>query len=63
MREGGPARRAAAPIAAPDASPLLSAATVLQLRKLGVSLDEVRKLRSQAEAGELLERVGGRRER
>lgn len=45
------------------APPLLSAATVLHLRKLGVSLEQVRKLRSQAEAAELLERRRGRRER
>ena len=56
LREGGPARRAALPVIAPAAPPLLSAATVLHLRKLGVSLERVRKLRSQAEAGELLER-------
>lgn len=62
VRDGGPARRAAVPIAAPDAPPLLSAATVLQLRNLGVSLEQVRKLRSQAEADELLERLRGRRE-
>jgi len=54
---------AALPVIAPAAPPLLSAATVLQLRKLGVSLEQVRKLRSQAEAGELLERLRGRRER
>jgi len=63
VREGGPARRAAVPIAAPDAPPLLSAATVLQLRKLGVSLEQLRKLRSQAEAEALLERLRGQRER
>lgn len=42
VREGGPARRAAAPVAAPPTPPLLDAATVLQLRKLGVSLDGIR---------------------
>ena len=63
VREGGPARREELPVVAPAAPPLLSAATVLHLRKLGVSLEQVRKLRSQAEAAELLERLRGRRER
>ena len=61
VREGGPARRAEVPVMAPAAPPLLSAATVLQLRKLGVSLEQVRKLRSQAEAAELLARLRNRR--
>ncbi len=63
VREGGPARRVEVPVIAPAAPPLLSAATVLQLRKLGVSLEQVRKLRSQAEAEELLGRLRSRRER
>lgn len=63
VREGGPARRAEPPIVAAVPLPLLSAVTVLQLRKLGVSLDEVRALGSQAEAEELLRRVRERPER
>lgn len=63
VREGGPARRAERPFIAPAAPRLLAAATVLQLRKLGVSLEQIRELRSQAEAAELLERLRGRRER
>lgn len=63
VHEGGPARRAELPVIAPAAPPPLSAATVLHLRKLGVSLEQVHKLRSQAEAVELLERLRGGRER
>jgi len=58
VREGGPARRTPKPAALPTTAPLLSAATVLQLRKRGVSDEEVRALKSQAEAEELLRRVG-----
>ena len=63
VREGGPARRAEVHAEAPPAPPLLAAATVLQLRKIGVSLEQVRTLKSQAEAGELLERLRNGRER
>ena len=56
VRHGGPARRAAAPPPAPKAPPALSASTVLQLRKLGVTDAQVRTLKSQAEAEELLAR-------
>jgi len=63
VREGGPARRAQAPIASPATPPMLSAATVLQLRKLGLSLDQVRSLRSQVEAEDLLHRLREQRER
>ena len=59
VREGGPARHTELPVIAPDAPPLLSAVTVLQLRKLGVSLQQVRRLRSQAEAEQLLARLRG----
>ncbi len=63
VHEGGPARRAEPPIVAPPERPLLDAVTVLELRKLGVSLDEVRLLRSQAEAEELLRRMREQRQR
>jgi hypothetical protein len=63
VREGGPAGRAAAPVAAPPEPPLLDAATVLQLRKLGVSLDELRAQRSQAVAEDLLRRLREQRRR
>lgn len=57
VREGGPARRPDAPVATLTKPPPLDAVTVLQLRKLGVPLDELRALRSQSEAEELLRRV------
>ncbi len=64
VRDGGPARRPeAAIVTRATAPPLLSAATVLQLRKLGVSLDQVRALRSQSEAEDLLLRLREQRER
>lgn len=63
VREGGPARRAEVHAVAPPAPPLLAAATVLRLRKLGASLEQVRTLKSQVEAGELLERLRSGRER
>ncbi len=59
VREGGPARHAERPVIAPAAPPLLSAVTVLQLRELGVSIEQVRKLRSQAKAEEFLARLRG----
>ncbi len=62
VREGGPAQRPDAPVAAPTKPPSLDATTVLQLRKLGVSLDDIRALPSQSEADELLRhRREGRR--
>lgn len=54
VREGGPAQRTPDPAALPTTAPLLSAATVLQLRKRGVSDKEVRTLKSQAAAEDLL---------
>lgn len=56
VRDGGPARRSTAPPPTPPASPALAASTVLQLRKLGVTDDQVRRLKSQAEAEKLLAR-------
>jgi hypothetical protein len=56
VRHGGPARRAGASPPAPKTPPALSASTVLQLRKLGVTDAQVRTLKSQAEAEELLAR-------
>lgn len=60
VRHGGPALRmpkaAPVPVSASD----LSASTVLQLRKRGVSLEKIRKLKTQAEAEELLGSVTGR---
>lgn len=63
VREGSPARRPDAPVAALTKPPLLDAVTVLQLRKLGVSLDDIRALRGQSEAEELLQRVREQRRR
>jgi hypothetical protein len=63
VREGGPARRtprAAAPAAMASG---LSAATVLQLRKLGVSLDRIKRLKTQDEAEQLVERLRSRSQR
>lgn len=60
---GGPAQRSAAPVAAPSRPPLLDAATVLQLRKLGMSLDEIRALRNQSEAEGSLHRLREQRRR
>ncbi len=63
VREGGPARRAEAAVTAPSKPPLLDATTVLQLRKLGVSLDEIRALRSQTDAEDRLRRLREERRR
>ena len=57
IRDGGPARRIPKPAQAPARPSDLSAATVLQLRKRGVPLDEIKALKSQAEAEDLLRRV------
>lgn len=59
VQHGGPAQRTTAPAVAPPAPPQLSATTVLHLRKLGVSDQEVRNLKSQADAEELLRRRRG----
>lgn len=57
IREGGPARRAQ-PAPSPTAPVVqLDASTVLQLRNLGATPNDVRRLRSQAEAEELLARL------
>lgn len=60
VREGGPARRAArvAPPAAIASG--VSASTVLQLRKDGVSLDRIKRLKTQDEADQLLQRLRSR---
>lgn len=50
----GPAQHTPPPQTLPPAGPSLSAQTVLRLRKLGVSEQQVRQLKSQAEADELL---------
>lgn len=60
VHDGGPAQRTPRPAATPVTAPILSASTVLQLRKHGVSADDVRKLKSQAEAEDLLRRVRAR---
>lgn len=58
VREGGPARRAEMSVAAaPLKPPVLDATTVLQLRKLGLALEEIRALGSQTDAEELLRRL------
>jgi len=56
IRDGGPARRAR-PAPTPTPVVRLDASTVLQLRNLGATPDDVRRLRSQAEAEELLARL------
>lgn len=63
VRSGGPAQRSGVPIAATTKPPLLDAVTVLQLRKLGMSLDEIRALRNQSEAEASLRRLRERRRR
>lgn len=57
VRHGGPARRTPKAAPAPVIASGLSASTVLQLRKRGVSPDEIKRLKTQAEAQELLRRL------
>lgn len=60
VREGGPARRTPRTPAAPSAASGLSASTVLQLRKHGVSLERIKRLKIQDEADRLLQRLRSR---
>lgn len=60
VREGGPARRTPKAVPPVPSAPGLSASTVLQLRKRGLSADQIRRLKSQAEAEELLRRLTAR---
>lgn len=57
IRDGGPARRTPRITLAATAASDLSASTVLQLRKHGVSPEEIRRLKTQAQAEELLRSV------
>lgn len=60
VRDGGPARRTARVAAPAPRSSGLSASTVLQLRKHGVSLGRIKRLKTQDEAEQLLQRLRSR---
>lgn len=60
IRDGGPAYRTPKSAKAPAQGPDLMASTVLQLRKRGISHDEIKRLKSQSEAEELLRRLAQR---